>query len=270
MTSRRSSIREIWGDLATEVTITFPGDFAGGGGTISNTCGGGGGSNEGGRSSSSSSSSGGGGGNSGGGDSSSGGGGGTISSRSGGEVAAAEEDIAAAAQVPDVAMNRDGADDAEGGEAVEEHLVQQFITEELDPVVAGITSGVARGLGMLDSEMGTHFDFDMSTGLPPSCGGAASTDRAPSRGEAESEKGTQTPRDRTTSESPDATRDIMERERARLMASNDPRAQAFVRALEERRRRERGRDVGQGGAVVGEDAMKVVAAKAEEGMEGGP
>ncbi|GBG84783.1 hypothetical protein CBR_g39160 [Chara braunii] len=180
-----------------------------------------------------------------------------------GEMAAVEEEIAATAEVLDVAMQPDGADDTKGGEVIEERLMQQFITEELDPVVA-------RGLRMSDSEMGTHFDFDMSMGAPPSCGGAASTDWAPSRDEVAGETRTQTPRDRTITESPDITRDIMERERARLMTSSNPRAQVFAQALEERRRRVTGRDGGQGGVVVGEDAMEVMAAEAEEGMEGGP
>ncbi|GBG60009.1 hypothetical protein CBR_g339 [Chara braunii] len=184
-----------------------------------------------------------------------------------GEVASMEEEIttAAAEEAPSAA--------AVEGEvaATKEEIVAatQFITKELDPVVASITPGVARGLGMSDSEMGTHFDIDMSTGVPPSCGGATTTDQAPSRDEAASETGTQTPRDRTTPESPDAARDIMEQERARLMASSDPRAQAFARALEERRHRETGRDGWQGGAVVGEDAMEVVAPEVEEGMESG-
>ncbi|GBG67343.1 hypothetical protein CBR_g480 [Chara braunii] len=166
-----------------------------------------------------------------------------------------KEEIAAAAEVP------------HGG--TDECLMQHFLTEELDPVIAGMTPGVARGLGISYSEMGTHIDFDLSMGLPPSCGGATSTDRAPSRYEVAGETLTHTPRERTTTESPDAARDIMERERARLMASSDPRAQAFARGLEERRSRETGRDGGLGGVVVGEDAREVVAAEAEEGMDGG-
>ncbi|GBG61346.1 hypothetical protein CBR_g20379 [Chara braunii] len=147
--------------------------IARGEGTINNTCGGGGGSSGGGCSSSSNSNSGGGGGSSGEVDNSGGRGGGASAAAVEEEVAAAEEEIAAAAQMSDVAMQReqvnrapifqaqmqrDGEDDAEGGATVKERLMQQFMTEELDPVAARITPGVARGLGMSDSEMGTHFD----------------------------------------------------------------------------------------------------------------
>ncbi|GBG66193.1 hypothetical protein CBR_g57072 [Chara braunii] len=55
-----------------------------------------------------------------------------------GEVAAAKEETTAATQVPNEAMQRDGADNVEGGEAVEERLMQQFITEELDPVSSAL------------------------------------------------------------------------------------------------------------------------------------
>ncbi|GBG62878.1 hypothetical protein CBR_g34250 [Chara braunii] len=163
-----------------------------------------------------------------------------------GEVATTtttEEEIAAATAVPDVDMEHDGSDATEGGDHVEEHLMQQFLTEELDPVVGGFTPGVARGLGLSPltrwsgSNMGTYFNFDISIGAPPSCSRAAWTDRATSRDEATGKMGTQTSRESTVAESPDAARDIMKRERARLMASSDLRAQAFARALEERKRR---------------------------------
>ncbi|GBG83540.1 hypothetical protein CBR_g37256 [Chara braunii] len=55
------------------------------------------------------------------------------------------------------------------------------------------------------------------------------------------------------------------------MASSNPRAQAFARALEEARRRETGRDGVQGGVVAGEDVMEGVAAEADhEAIQGGP
>ncbi|GBG62424.1 hypothetical protein CBR_g30377 [Chara braunii] len=171
-------------------------------------------------------------------------------------AAAVEEEIAAQAEV------QRGGDD--------ERLMQQFLTEELDPVIAGMTPGVARGFRISDSEMGTHIDLDLSMGLPPSCGGATSTDWAPSRDEAPRQTSTQTARERTTTESPDAARDIMERERARLLASTDPRAQAFARPVEEARRRERGGDCMQGGVVAGEDVAEGVAAEpVPEAMPGG-
>ncbi|GBG83074.1 hypothetical protein CBR_g36691 [Chara braunii] len=177
------------GDPPTEVTITFPGDLVGGGegGSSTSSTNGGGGdssssSNIGGRGGSSngggdstSSGSGGDNGSGGGGDgsdsssnnsgggggSSSGGGGGTVSSCSGGEVAVHEEAIAAVMEVPDVAMQRDGADNAGGGDG---RLMQHFLTEELDPVMAGVNPSVARGLGISDSKMGIRFDFDLSMG----------------------------------------------------------------------------------------------------------
>ncbi|GBG65397.1 hypothetical protein CBR_g50758 [Chara braunii] len=158
-----------------------------------------------------------------------------------------EEEIAAQAKV------QRGGDD--------ERLMQQFLTEELDPVIEGMTPGVARGFGISDSEMGTHLDLDLSMGLPPSCGGATSTDRAPSRDDAPGQTSTQTARERTTTESPDAASDIMERERARLLASSDPRAQSFARAVEEARRREIEGDCVQGGVVAGEDVAEGVAAE---------
>ncbi|GBG69864.1 hypothetical protein CBR_g4691 [Chara braunii] len=167
-----------------------------------------------------------------------------------------EEEIAAQAEV-----QRGGHD---------ERLMQQFLTEELDSVIAGMTPGVARGFGISDSEMGTHLDLDLSMGLPPSCGGATSTDRAPSRDEAPGQTWTQTARERTTTESPDATRDIMERERARLLTSSDPRAQWFARAVEEARRREIGGDCVQGGVVAREDVAEgLVAEPVPEAMPGG-
>ncbi|GBG72100.1 hypothetical protein CBR_g11033 [Chara braunii] len=167
-----------------------------------------------------------------------------------------EEEIAAQAEV------QRGGDD--------ERLMQQFLTEELDPVIAGITPGVARGFGISDSEMGTHLDLDLSMGLPPSCGGATSTDRAPSRDEAPGQTFTQTTRERTTTESLDAAHDIIERERARILASNDSRAQAFARAVEEVRRREIGGDCVQGGVVAGEDVAEGMAAEpVPEAMLGG-
>ncbi|GBG84017.1 hypothetical protein CBR_g37892 [Chara braunii] len=188
-----------------------------------------------------------------------------------------EEAVQPVAVILDVVMEHEGADTTGGGDDVEEHLMQQFITEELDPVVGGLTSGMARGLGMspttggAGSEKGTHFNFDMSMGAPPTCGGTASTDRAPSLDEVAGETGSQTPRERTTTESPDAARDIIERERVRLMASSNPRAQAFAWALEERRRKETGRDGGQGGVVAGAGVMEGVAAEeADEAVEGGP
>ncbi|GBG67139.1 hypothetical protein CBR_g81564 [Chara braunii] len=119
-------------------------------------------------------------------------------------AAAAEEEVAAAAEVPDVAMEHDGVDATEGGEDAKDRLMQEFVTEELDPLVGGF--GVARGLGMSpptgwpDLEMGTHFDFGMLMGGPPSCRGAASTDRAPLRDEVAGEMRTQTPRGRTATQ----------------------------------------------------------------------
>ncbi|GBG75906.1 hypothetical protein CBR_g21148 [Chara braunii] len=171
-------------------------------------------------------------------------------------TAAVEEEIAAQAEV------QRGGDD--------ERLMQQFLTEELDPVIAGMTPGVARGFGISYSEMGTHLDLDLSMDLPPSCGGATSTDRAPSRDEAPGQTSTQTARERTTTESPDAAHDIMERERARLLASTYPRAQAFARAVEEAWHREIGGDCVQGGVVAGEDVAEGVAAEpVPEAMPGG-
>ncbi|GBG92453.1 hypothetical protein CBR_g55534 [Chara braunii] len=175
----------------------------------------------------------------------------------GGVAGLIEEEIAAQAKV------QRGGDD--------ERLMQQFLTEELDPVIAGMTPGVARGLGISDSEMGTPLDFDLSMGLPPSCGRATSKDRALSRDEAAGQTFTQTLRERTTIESPDAARDIMERERARLLASSDPRAQVFARALEEVRLRERqsGYCV-QGGVMARKDVAEGVAAEAvDEALSGG-
>ncbi|GBG82291.1 hypothetical protein CBR_g34575 [Chara braunii] len=197
------------------------------------------------------------------------------------EVAVEEEEIRAVATgeeevrvgVAVVGEKVDGVD-------VEERLVQQFVTEEVDPVVGGFTPGVERGPGMspptgyAGSEMGTHFDFDLSMGAPPSCGGAASIGRAPSMHEAAGETGSRTSRERTVVESPDAACDIIERERVRLMASSDPRAQPFARALEERRRRETGRDGRQGGVVAGAVRVNVAEAVAAEAVddvvEGGP
>ncbi|GBG89622.1 hypothetical protein CBR_g49412 [Chara braunii] len=263
---------EIYDDSPTEVTITFPGGLAGGGWPQCHSDG------QGGTTAAEEEV--------------------TTTTTAEGEVATADEEVPAVAtgeEVPagaavegeeevvpavvvsDVDMEHDGADATGGGHDAEEHLMQQFLMEELDPVVGGFTPGVARGLGMsphtgwAGSEMGTHFDFDMSMGAPPTCSGTASTDRAPSRDEAAGEMGSQTPRERMAAKSQDTAHDIMERERARLMASSNPRAQAFARALEERRRREIGRDGGQGGVVVGADVMKGVAAKAvDEAMEGGP
>ncbi|GBG81228.1 hypothetical protein CBR_g31900 [Chara braunii] len=97
-----------------------------------------------------------------------------------GEIAAAverEEEVAAAATLAAVPMDHDDAN-------ADEQLVQRYIREEVDPVVGGLTPGMAMELGICPptgrarSEMGTHFDFDMSIGGPPSCGGATSTDRA--------------------------------------------------------------------------------------------
>ncbi|GBG84101.1 hypothetical protein CBR_g37976 [Chara braunii] len=161
-------------------------------------------------------------------------------------AAAVEEEIAAQAEV------QRGGDD--------ERLMPQFLTEELSPAIAGMTPGVERGFRISDSEMETHLDLDLSVGLPSSCGGATSTDRAPSRDEAPGRTSTQTARERTTTQSPDAAHDIMERERARLLASTDPRAQAFARAIEDVRRIEIGGDCVQGGVVAGEDVAEGVAA----------
>ncbi|GBG72329.1 hypothetical protein CBR_g11908 [Chara braunii] len=103
-------------------------------------------------------------------------------------VAMGEEEVRVGVAV--VGEEVDGVD-------VEERLVQQFITEEVDPVVGGFTPGVARGLGMspptgyVDSEMGTYFDVNLSMGAPPSCGGAASAGRAPSMDKAAGETGSQ-------------------------------------------------------------------------------
>ncbi|GBG76355.1 hypothetical protein CBR_g22102 [Chara braunii] len=171
-------------------------------------------------------------------------------------AAAVEEEIAAQAEV------QRGGDD--------ERLMQQFLTEELGPGIARVIPGVARGFGISDSEMGIHLDLDLSMGLPPSCGGATSTDRVPLRDEAPGQTSMQTARERTRTESPDAACDIMERERARLLASTDPRAQAFARAVKEARRREIGGDYVQGGVVAGKDVAKGVAAKpVPEAMPGG-
>ncbi|GBG69784.1 hypothetical protein CBR_g4615 [Chara braunii] len=93
------------------------------------------------------------------------------------------------------------------------------------------------------------------------CGGATSMDRAPSRDDAPGQTSTQTARKRTTTESPDAARDIMERERARLLAWSDPRAQSFARAVEEARRREIGGGCVQAGVVAGDDVAEGVAAE---------
>ncbi|GBG59607.1 hypothetical protein CBR_g49871 [Chara braunii] len=275
-----TSSRERRGGSPVEVTITFPGDLAGGGATVGNTSGGGDdtsgdggrdGHSRGGRDSSSSNNNsvGGGGSNSGGGGGTSGGSGGDSSCRhrgTAGGAAAVEGEVATAMQEEE-ALSAVAVEGEVAGPVEEEitaaaevphrggdkRLMQQFLMEELDPVIAGMTLGVARGLGISDSEMGTHIDFDLSTGLPPSCGGATSTDRAPSRDEAAGETLTQTPRERTTTESPDAARDIIGRERARLMTSNDPRAQALARALEERKSRGTGRDVV--GRDVGDTAL---------------
>ncbi|GBG83091.1 hypothetical protein CBR_g36709 [Chara braunii] len=190
-----------------------------------------------------------------------------------GDIAAAverEEEVAAVAILASIPMDHDGAD-------AEDNLMQLFIVEDLDPVVGGLTPGVAMELGIFPptggagSEMGTHFDFDMSMGGPPSCSGATSTDRVSSRHDGAGETGTQTPRERTEAASPDTARDIMERERARLMASSNPRAQAFAHALEEARHRETGEVGVQGGVVAREDVMEGVRAEVDdEAMQGGP
>ncbi|GBG71336.1 hypothetical protein CBR_g8757 [Chara braunii] len=193
----------------------------------------------------------------------------------GGGAAAVEVEVAAAVEEEEApsaaAVEEEIASQAEvqrGGD--DERLMQQFLTEELDPAIAGMTPGVERGFGISDSEMGTHLDLDLSVGLPPSCGGATSTDRAPSKDEAPGRTSTQTARERTSTESPDATHDIMERERARLLASTDPCAQAFAQAVEEARRREIGQDCVQGGVVAEEDIAEGVAAEpVPEAMTGG-
>ncbi|GBG61097.1 hypothetical protein CBR_g19174 [Chara braunii] len=154
----------------------------------------------------------------------------------------------------------------------DERLMQRFLTEQYDPVMAGMTPGVARGLGMSDSQMGSHLDLDLSMGLPPSCGVATSTDRAPSRDDAAGESLTQ-PQRVTTTRSPDAARDILERERARLVALTNLCAQAFARALEDAWRRETGGGGGggvRGGVVAGEDVVERVVARADtEAVQGG-
>ncbi|GBG66715.1 hypothetical protein CBR_g68699 [Chara braunii] len=171
-------------------------------------------------------------------------------------AAAVEEEIAAQVEV------QRGGDD--------ERLMQQFLTEELGPAIADMTPGVERGVGISDSEMGTHLDLDLLVGLPPSCGGATSTDRAPSRDEAPGRTSTQTARERTTTQSPDAAHDIMERERARLLALTDPHAQAFARAIEDARCLKIGGDCVQGGVVAGGDVAEGVAAEpVPEAMPGG-
>ncbi|GBG61562.1 hypothetical protein CBR_g22359 [Chara braunii] len=193
----------------------------------------------------------------------------------GGGAAAVEVEVAAALEEEDAppaaAMEEEIAAQAEvqrGGD--DERLMQQFFTEELGSAIAGMTPGVERGFGISDSEMGTHLDLDLSVGLPPSCGGATSTDWAPSRDEAPGRTSTQTARERTTTQSPDAAHNIMERERARLLASTDPHAQAFARAVEDARRLEIGGDCVQGGVVVGEDFAEGVAAEpVPEAMPGG-
>ncbi|GBG82987.1 hypothetical protein CBR_g36515 [Chara braunii] len=174
----------------------------------------------------------------------------------GGVPGAVEEEIGAQAEV-----SRGGGD---------ERLMQQFLTEQYDPVMAGMTPGVARGFWILDSQMGGHLDLDMSMGLPPSCGGATSTDRAPSRDDAAGESHTQ-PQRETTTGSPDAARDIMGRERVRLMASTNPRAQAFTRALEDARRRETGRDCveGGGGREVADVHVEGLQQAVDEAMQAG-
>ncbi|GBG65349.1 hypothetical protein CBR_g50711 [Chara braunii] len=131
--------------------------------------------------------------------------------------ATVEEEVAAAAPQEAVPMDHDGAD-------TDEQLVRRFITEEVDPVMGGLTPGAAMELGIFAPtggaglEMGTHFDFDLSTGAPPTCSGATSTDRAPSRDDAADAMGMQNPREGMQAESPDTTCEIIERERARLMA----------------------------------------------------
>ncbi|GBG85271.1 hypothetical protein CBR_g39839 [Chara braunii] len=173
--------------------------------------------------------------------------------------ATTEEEVAVARPQEAVPMDHDSAD-------TDEQLVRRFVTKEVDPVVGGLTPGAAMELGIsapiggAGSEMGTHFDFDLSMGPPPTCGGAISTDRAPSRNDAAD-----------ATESPDTARDIMERERARLMASRNPRAQAFAQALEEAKRRGTRGDGVQGGVVAGEDVIEGVAAEAnDEAIQGGP
>ncbi|GBG65818.1 hypothetical protein CBR_g53789 [Chara braunii] len=178
----------------------------------------------------------------------------------GGEAAAVEVEVAAAAEEEEAPSTAEVEEEIAAQAEVQrggndERLMQQFLTEELDPAIAGITPNVKRGFGISDSEMGTHLDLDLSVGLPPSCAGATSTDRAPSRDETPGRTSTQTARERTLTESPDAAHDIMERERARLLASTDPRAQAFARAVEEDRCREIGGDCVQGRAVGGEDVV---------------
>ncbi|GBG62784.1 hypothetical protein CBR_g32373 [Chara braunii] len=85
--------------------------------------------------------------------------------------ATTEEEIAAAAPQEAVPMDHDGAN-------TDEQLVRCFITEEVDPVMGGLTRGAAMELrisaptGGAGSEMGMHFDFDLSMGAPPTCRGA--------------------------------------------------------------------------------------------------
>ncbi|GBG91718.1 hypothetical protein CBR_g53532 [Chara braunii] len=64
-----------------------------------------------------------------------------------GEIEAAaegEEEVALAAVVSDFDMEHDGEDANGGGDDAKEHLMQQFITEELDPIMGGFTPGVVR------------------------------------------------------------------------------------------------------------------------------
>ncbi|GBG92454.1 hypothetical protein CBR_g55535 [Chara braunii] len=130
------------GSPPAEVTITFPRDIAGGGGTVGSSSGGGDGtsggggcdgSSRGGRDSISSAGGdgsiiGGRGGTGGRRSGSSGGAGGTVGSCCGGGVAGpVEDEIAAQAEV-----QRGGDDEPH------EHLMQQFLTKELDPVIAAL------------------------------------------------------------------------------------------------------------------------------------
>ncbi|GBG90280.1 hypothetical protein CBR_g50458 [Chara braunii] len=123
-----------------------------------------------------------------------------------------EEEVAATAPQEAVPMDHN----ADDGTDTDDQLMRRFITEEVDPVMGGFTPGTAIDPGISAhtgetvSEMGTHFNFDLSISAPPTCGWTTSTDRAPSRDDAADETRTQTPRERTQAESPDTARDIME------------------------------------------------------------
>ncbi|GBG92556.1 hypothetical protein CBR_g55950 [Chara braunii] len=168
-------------------------------------------------------------------------------------IAAAVEEIAAASVLEEMAASVLAEDPpAAGGGATVEGQV----------AAAG---GAGGGAAEVEVEVAAALEEEDAP-----CGGATSTDRAPSRDEAPGRTSTQTAKERTTTQSPDAAHDIMERERARLLASTDPRAQAFARAVEDARRLDIGGDCVQGGVVAGEDVAEGVAAEpVPEAMPGG-